>query len=137
MKIYLGFAKRDLSEWKKGELLTVQAHEPRGGDLDIADWRTIDSPSLEDAMAEYAPATTEYMTVARHELDPDGTTIREKSNNEAALRSQLALLKAKRDAQVAAKMLVTDEQIKQIASLEEQLKPGIWTRITNYLLGRN
>lgn len=25
MKVYLGFAKRDLSEWKEGDLFTVQA----------------------------------------------------------------------------------------------------------------
>jgi len=137
MKVYLGFAKRDLSEWKKGELLAVQPHEPKGGDLDVCDWRTVDAASLEDAMAEYAPAATEYMTIARHELAPDGNTVQEKRANDAALRAQLTLLKAKRDAQVVAGMAVTDEQVKQIASLEEQLKPGLWTRITSFMQRRN
>ena len=137
MKIYIGFAKRDLSEWSARELISVQAHRPKGGDLDLCDWREIESPSLEDAIAEYAPAATEYMAIARHELAPDGNTVQEKRANDAALRAQLTLLKAKRDAQVVAGMAVTDEQVKQIASLEEQLKPGLWTRITSFMQRRN
>lgn len=137
MKIYLGFAKRDLHEWKQGELFNVQAHEPRGGDLDIADWREVEAASLDDAIAEYAPATSAFASIARHELAPDGVTVVERTSADAALRIQLAYLKAQRDAIAVAGLTVPEPFDKQIASMEEQLKPSLWTRIVNFFTGSN
>lgn len=137
MKVYLGFAKRDLAEWAKGELLSVQPHDPKGGDLDLCDWREVEVASIEEAEATYAPATTEYASVARHELAPDGVAVQEKKANEAKLRTQLALLKAKRDAALAGGVPFASRDLSQIASLEDQLKPGLWTRIVTFFTGRN
>lgn len=137
MKVYLGFAKRDLAEWAKGELLAVQPHEPKGGDLDLCDWREVDAASIEAAIADYGPVVNEFASIARHELAEDGVTVREKVANEGRLRLQLSYLKAKRDA-LASGGHQPDEVLEgQIVSLEEQLKQGLWTRIVNFFVRRN
>lgn len=117
--------------------MAVQPHEPKGGDLDLCDWREVDAASIEEAIAEYGPVVNEFASIARHELAEDGVTVREKVANEDRLRLQLAYMKAKRDALIAGGRLPDVVLEGQIVSLEEQLKQGLWTRIVNFFTGRN
>lgn len=134
MKVYLGFAKRDLPPFKQDDLFHWQAHEPKGGDLLDFYWREAEVADAEEADALYSPVDSAAGMVARLRMQQDGTLL-EIAENAPVLRAALARKKAEQ-AERAVVGLPADTRVQRlIAALEDETKEGLWTRVVNWLRG--